>query len=847
MAMTIAHNISAINTQRNLSITQRGLGKSLEKLSSGYRINVGADGPADLIISEQLRAQGSGLERAVRNTQEAMNVIGIAEGALNEMNEILKKMRALALHAANSGITSPIQVAADQSEMDSSIQTIDRIANTTKYSDQLLLNGGKELVYDRSTTIKGTNQNALLNVGQSNLQQVFKYDGYQVSLSFSGTASPNATTGDGVANVKQEARKAYFEIDTDATNPGDVNTSGAITASQKFILTGNKGSRQFSFDTGATVGQIAAAIANVSDSTGVDASLIFSNAQTDNDVLTTAAADTGNIGGGSARAVGNWAMFNKEVDAKGITGIATNLVGVVVGKNTDGQGRIYVKYTSNTSAEFYKDASMSNESLVATATNGAAMVAQNNSGLTSGGNVTIANGLTAGTAEYIAATGIEGVGASGVTASGGMTAAGGDGEFDRDLTLLSGVELGKNTDSEGRIYIKVIKTADTTGSIFAYKDAAMRSEDLVAQSKNATGTGTAVSLVATQTIMLNEIRNDENTAGTGLGIALNTVTAWSATSGGAGTEVTSTIQFDNLGVRIASSEYGADQFVKIQQQEGSVWRYYQQADSNVSTLVDAGTSGTTVQQNGQNATIGINGTQVETNGLELNVSTQDMQGTLVFNEGKVGTTTIAQVGYTEGSIYSRAGWLTDTATGTTAGTQYGAHLTNAGHSTTEILNHFRGGMQFQIGEGAGDQERTVYSVESMAVANLGQTSFTAQFDSSKAVIETKTLSLADVLGGGFASLGSDPVKALSIIDNAISDVSSLRARLGATQANLLQTNANSLQVAMENIAKTESMIRDADMAAETTEFTKNQILVSAGTSMLAQANVMSQNVLQLLG
>ena len=104
-----------------------------------------------------------------------------------------------------------------------------------------------------------------------------------------------------------------------------------------------------------------------------------------------------------------------------------------------------------------------------------------------------------------------------------------------------------------------------------------------------------------------------------------------------------------------------------------------------------------------------------------------------------------------------------------------------------------------------------------------------------------------MLGGGFASLDVDPVKALQIIEQAIDDVAGLRARLGAFQANTLQTNANNLQVTMENVVKTESYIRDADMAAETTDFTKNQILVSAGTSMLAQANVQAQNVLQLLG
>src|SRR5210317_1000989 len=110
MSLIINHNISALNTQRNLKLTSKSLAKSLQKLSSGYKINVASDDPSGLIISEQLRAQTHGLERAIRNSQEASNVIGIAEGALIEMNEILRTMRALALHAANSGITSPDQI-----------------------------------------------------------------------------------------------------------------------------------------------------------------------------------------------------------------------------------------------------------------------------------------------------------------------------------------------------------------------------------------------------------------------------------------------------------------------------------------------------------------------------------------------------------------------------------------------------------------------------------------------------------------------------------------------------------------------------------------------------------------
>ncbi len=101
MSMKVAHNISAINTQKNLYQSNRAMNGSLEKLSSGYRINTGKDAPADLVISEQLRAQETALNRAIRNTTESINVLSVAEGALNEMNNILKKMKALAVHSAN--------------------------------------------------------------------------------------------------------------------------------------------------------------------------------------------------------------------------------------------------------------------------------------------------------------------------------------------------------------------------------------------------------------------------------------------------------------------------------------------------------------------------------------------------------------------------------------------------------------------------------------------------------------------------------------------------------------------------------------------------------------------------
>jgi len=141
MSVRINHNVTALNAYRQLSNTTRALAKSLEKLSSGYRINRAADDPAGLIISEKLRAQITGLDTALRNTQDAVSMVQTAEGALNEMHSLLNSMRALALHAANEGANDSDQVSADQEQIDSAIESLNRIAETTRYAGKYLLNG----------------------------------------------------------------------------------------------------------------------------------------------------------------------------------------------------------------------------------------------------------------------------------------------------------------------------------------------------------------------------------------------------------------------------------------------------------------------------------------------------------------------------------------------------------------------------------------------------------------------------------------------------------------------------------------------------------------------------------
>src|SRR5207247_3046449 len=114
MSLRINTNVTALNAVGNLERTSIAVATSIERLSSGLRINRAADDPAGLIISEGLRAQISGLQQAISNSQDANNLIKTAEGALQEINTLLRSVRQLAVHAANSGVNDSNAVQADQ-------------------------------------------------------------------------------------------------------------------------------------------------------------------------------------------------------------------------------------------------------------------------------------------------------------------------------------------------------------------------------------------------------------------------------------------------------------------------------------------------------------------------------------------------------------------------------------------------------------------------------------------------------------------------------------------------------------------------------------------------------------
>jgi flagellin len=141
MGLYVNTNIAAMNAYRNLSSSNDAMTQSLQRLSSGYRINSAADDAAGLAISEGLQSQVGGLTQAVQNTQDATSVVQTAEGALNETTSILQRMRDLSVQASNSGSLNSTATASIQKEIVQLKQEIDRIANTTTFNGTNLLNG----------------------------------------------------------------------------------------------------------------------------------------------------------------------------------------------------------------------------------------------------------------------------------------------------------------------------------------------------------------------------------------------------------------------------------------------------------------------------------------------------------------------------------------------------------------------------------------------------------------------------------------------------------------------------------------------------------------------------------
>ncbi len=198
MSLRINQNIDALNSYRNLSVTQGQMSKSLEKLSSGFRINRAADDAAGLAISEGLRSQVGGLKVAVRNAQDGVSVVQTAEGALTEVHSILQRVRDLSVQAANDGSNNTESKQAIQSEIDELASALNDIADRTEFNGTKLLDGSRASLSFQV----GSNSGDTLTVNMANVSAVATaVEGIDVTAaSVAGTPGTPGNDGpDGIA------------------------------------------------------------------------------------------------------------------------------------------------------------------------------------------------------------------------------------------------------------------------------------------------------------------------------------------------------------------------------------------------------------------------------------------------------------------------------------------------------------------------------------------------------------------------------------------------------------------------------------------------------------------------
>ena len=239
----INQNVPSMIAQRVNTGNNRMLSSALEKLSTGYRINRGSDGPAGLIISENLRGELRGIDSAIGNAQRAEQVLNIAEGGLSEISNMLIEVQSLVGQTANEAGLSGEEREANQLQIDNILSTIDRIANSVSFQGMKLLNGN----YDYS--VSGGSVNSGFTDVTVNAAKL------------SDTGAPRNVN----ITVLQSAQRANLLLSTGATfnNSG----SGAVT----FEIAGDRGAQQITLASGTSQANIVAAINSFSEALGVSA------------------------------------------------------------------------------------------------------------------------------------------------------------------------------------------------------------------------------------------------------------------------------------------------------------------------------------------------------------------------------------------------------------------------------------------------------------------------------------------------------------------------------------------------------------------------------------------------
>jgi flagellin-like hook-associated protein FlgL len=256
VGLSVNTNMAALNAYRNLSTTQNSLNKSLERLSSGYRINKASDDAAGLAISEGLRSQIGGLTQAVRNTQDGTSVVQTAEGALSETTSILQRMRDLSVQASSSGSLNDDAKSSIQKEITQLKSELTRISDTTTFNGTKLLDGSYKGTFQVGAN---SGQTISVNIGKAMSAAGLNVDGVDVTGSGKYAATTGASGTAGTVATSDAASGAAATLTfTKATGAaGFDSASGDVASFQN--LTGQISFGGKTFDLGSVDYSVGAA------------------------------------------------------------------------------------------------------------------------------------------------------------------------------------------------------------------------------------------------------------------------------------------------------------------------------------------------------------------------------------------------------------------------------------------------------------------------------------------------------------------------------------------------------------------------------------------------------------
>ncbi len=890
MPQVINTNISSLNAQRNLNTSQGALATSLQRLSSGLRINSAKDDAAGLAISDRMSSQIRGLNQASRNANDGISLSQVAEGALQETGNILQRMRELAIQSANA-TNSATDRRALQSEVNQLKSELNRISSTTNFNGLKLLDGS----FTTQSFQVGANAREMIQVSVAGASGEI-LGAEQVTSRISAAKGANTTTLDG-------SKMGASAVNTDLAAARTSNASSGTTARITNASGGTADVTIAATDSAKTIATNLNAAAGIEaagyNAVTFDFTTLLGHAQTNpGDVVSfTLSIDGGTITApvsitigadssatrtnivtalGTAVAAVNSSANNSDLSVEGASDFATgDMITIASASGVDINLDTFATTDNAVAARFginvlsANDTSLAGATIALTGVGPFTFATGATAALTNDAiyNVLTANASTLAGAGYTVTRAGAGAAVDIVRSSGGTfdvildtTAGVGDGTTTTALTAslqpgyttgMTGLpDAGTGAGAGGAVTVTADNAAVTVTDIVAgldgsYKPLVEAGNDSFSARGKVTLAADAGYNIKFMSVAANQFAFGAS-SGTNLTLTAGTATVGVNEGNGVSAQTLTVSGLANEDIIVATNSSAKVIAASVNAVSGSTGvTAYARSEATLSALSADGS-----------VSFNLYGSNTDAVTVSASVSTSDLSALASAINQRTGTTGITAEVTTAGSLklvssdgydikienFEHSAAITDPS---------GVSATPRTMSVTGITGNavslIDGG---SVSEG-GQLDSTVIAGKVTFESVAGPFSVTSNVVNASGGVLNTTLA-GESVSSEKAKLASVDIStaegaqdAISIVDAALAQVNSIRADLGAVQNRFQSTVAN-LTTTSENVSAARSRIQDADFAQETANLTRAQILQQAGVAMLAQANALPNQVLRLL-